>query len=229
MSYIHQKGFSWLPVIVAIGVVVTLGVFIAPRVLFTRGGGERTKALINAKSIVGGLLTFKGDRGAYPCDATRELLEKEGIDFLPPGKSANAYFAQLLATNHIDSEKTFFAPAMPGRKEGDDIRGSSDRLLEAGENCFAYLMAEEGIPLTDVNARTPLVLSHVIPIGNKPLFESGPYGDKCVMALVDGSGLVCEIDQNGNAISPEGENIFQTGPDSLFGNEIPFVTHPLKP
>ncbi|MDB2673872.1 hypothetical protein N9Y81_02860 [Akkermansiaceae bacterium] len=41
--------------------------------------GDRTKALANAKSVVGALLAFKADYGAYPCDATRGELAKEGF------------------------------------------------------------------------------------------------------------------------------------------------------
>jgi len=75
-----------------------------------RHEGDRTKTLANAKSVVAGLLIFKSDNGVYPCDATRKILENDGIDFLPLGKDANAYLAQLVATNTINSEKSFFVP-----------------------------------------------------------------------------------------------------------------------
>ncbi|MDB4341265.1 type II secretion system GspH family protein [Akkermansiaceae bacterium] len=141
-----MKGFTLVELLVVIAIIAVLAGIATPLILKAQKAGDRTKALANSKSVVGGLLSFKSDKGAYPCRSTRELLEDEGIDYLPPGNDANAYLAQLVATDNIDTEKAFFAPGVLGAKEGDNIKGSSDKLLARGENSFAYIMAEDEAP-----------------------------------------------------------------------------------
>ena len=89
-----MKGFTLVELLVVIAIIAVLAGIATPLILKAQKAGDRTKALANSKSVVGGLLSFKSDKGAYPCRSTRELLEDEGIDFLPPGNDANAYLAQ---------------------------------------------------------------------------------------------------------------------------------------
>ncbi len=229
-SYSLKKGFSWLNVIVTSAIVGTLFLLFVAHLSSRPYYADRTKALANAKSIVGGLLAFKSDKGAYPCQATRELLEAEGIDYLPPGNNANAYFAQLVVTDNIDTEKVFFAPGFIGGKEGDNIKDSPDKLLSRGENCFAYIMTPEGKPLTDTKAETPLVLAPVKEQGDsEPVFDQNPYHSTFVMGLADGSSIAGDLDKNGHALSPDGGSLFQTGANSRFGKDTPVVKYPLFP
>ena len=242
-SYSLHKGLSWPAVLSGVVVFTAALIVVTPLILRAQGPGDRTKALANAKSIVGGLLSFKSDYRVYPCDATRKKMEGDSdqpsphdplsllsTDVLPPGTSANAYLAQLIASDHVDTEKIFYAPGVIGAKEGDNIVGSSDKLLEQGENCFAYVMAPDGKPLTDTRAYTPLVLAPVKARGeSEPIFDGGPYSDKFVMGLVDGSAIAGDIDKNGKAVSKGRKFFFQTGPDSLFGKDTPVVKYPLFP
>ncbi|MDB2673870.1 hypothetical protein N9Y81_02850 [Akkermansiaceae bacterium] len=242
-SYTLHKGLGWPGILFGLLVFVAAILVFVPLFLRTSPGGDRTKALANAKSIVGGLLSFKSDYGVYPCDATRKKMEGDpdqpsphdplsllSTDVLPPGTSANAYLAQLIASDHVDTEKIFYAPGVIGAKEGDNIVGSSDKLLEPGENCFAYIMAKGGDPLTDTRAYTPLVLAPVKARGeSEPIFDGGPYSDKFVMGLVDGSARTGEISKDGKALLKDGTSLFQTGPDSLFGKDTPVVKYPLFP
>ncbi len=228
-SYSLKKGFSGLRVIVTSTIVGTA--FLVALSFLARDRpyyAGRTKALANAKSVVGGLLSFKSDYGNYPCHETRARLEQDGIDHLPSGTSANAYLAQLVATDHIDTEKAFFAPDVAGAVEGDRIKGSPDRLLSPGENSFAYVMALDGKPLTDIRTNTPLILTPVIRNEEtEPTFDPQPYYGTYVCGLFDGSSIVGEIDENGHAISTGRGSFFQTGPDSLFGKDTPILKYPL--
>ena len=221
-----MKGFTLVELLVVIAIIAVLAGIATPLILKAQKAGDRTKALANSKSVVGGLLSFKSDKGAYPCRSTRELLEDEGIDYLPPGNDANAYLAQLVATDNIDTEKAFFAPGVLGAKEGDNIKGSSDKLLARGENSFAYIMAEDEAPLTDTKSYTPLVIAPIKSGGDDPKFDGGPYGDKYVYGLVDGSSSAGDIAEDGTAKSSGRESFFQTGRDSLFGNDTPVVKLP---
>jgi len=229
MSPSHQKGFSWLSVLLGLFILIAISGMIP--LLFLKGAksGDRTRALAKAKSIVGGLMIFKKKYGAYPCDATRKILENDGIDFLPPGKDANAYLAQLLASQILASEKTFFAPGMEAFHQGDDRIDTADTILAQGENSFAYIMTTAGKPLTDTRSYTPLVLAAVKHPGIIPIFDTKVYRDRFVCGLADGSSMVGRLDENGSALSKGRIHFFQTGKDSLFGTDFPIIKYPLQP
>ena len=215
-----MKGFTLVELLVVIAIIAVLAGIATPLILKAQKSGDRIKALANSKSVAAALMSFKQDKGAYPCEGTREILEGDGIDFLPPGKDANAYLAQLVASNTIDSETAFFAPGgVVGAKEGDNIKGSPEKLLERGENGFAYIMAEDERPLTDTKSFTPLIMAPIKQGGESPTFDSGPYDGKYVMGLADGSSKAGEINEDGTAKSEGRETFFQTGRDSLFGSD----------
>ena len=225
----HHQPLSWLSVILG-GVLLFLSAQVISAQLFFNGGAQRrTKALANAKSIAGGLLAFKLEMGAYPCDATRKVMEEDGIKKLPVGKSANAYLAQLIVSEDIDSEKAFHTPEK-GFKKGDDDTKTSKTLLAPGENGFAYIMNKGGKPLTDTRAFTPIILATIGKKGEgEPVFNADIYDGKYVMARVDGSAGTGDLNEKGHLRSPGRESFFQSGRDSLFGEDIPEITYPLRP
>lgn len=229
MSYSHQKTYGWPHLLFALVLLVVLTGIIIPLLPgnFTRSAGPRTEALNNAKAIAGGLVTFKTDHGAYPCAYTRKELEEKGIGNLPPGNSANAYLAQLVVTEIIDSETYFYATGMPGAIKGDDYIGSPDKLLAKGENGFAYIMTTDEEALSDVKSITPLVIAPIIKGGKKPTFNPIPYKDYYVYGAVDGSGKQGKISPTGQAMSKDRDHLFATGPTSLFGEETPVIKLPL--
>lgn len=227
-AYSLKKGFNWGNALFLIIALILLAGIFTPVVLRSAYDQDKAKLLANTKSIAGALANFKSDLGSYPCDATREKLAKDGIKYLPSGTGANEYLAQLLVSEYLETEKAFFAPGMVGMVVGDNIKGSSETLLSRGENSFAYVMAPEGKPLTDTNDFTPVILAPVKEIRDgEPIFDGGPYADKFVMGLADGSASAGGIDGNGQAISNGRESLIQTGPNSLFGNDTPVVKLPL--
>jgi len=155
-----------------------------------------------------------------------EQLESEGFDNLPPGTDANAYLAQLITTEIIDSETYFFASGVKGAVKGDDITGTSDKLLARGENGFSYIMTEDEEALSDVKTITPLVIAPIKRVGDNPTFDGNPYADQFVYGAVDGSGKLGKIGKEGQAMSKGRDSLFQTGTDSLFGDEIPVIKAP---
>ncbi|MDB2673874.1 hypothetical protein N9Y81_02870 [Akkermansiaceae bacterium] len=225
----HHQSLSWPSIILGTLLLFLSAEMISAKFFFNGGATRRTKALSNAKSIAGGLLVFKSDMGAYPCDATRKAMEEDGIKNLPAGKSANAYFAQLIASETLDTEKVFFT-SEKGFKTGDDDTKTSKTLLAPGENGFAYILRKDGSALRDVKSDTPLVLATV---GEKregePVFNADIYDGKVVVADVDGSATMLKINEKGHIISPGRKSLFQTGRDSLFGQDSPKVAYPLRP
>ncbi|MEJ6719638.1 MAG: prepilin-type N-terminal cleavage/methylation domain-containing protein [Akkermansiaceae bacterium] len=221
-----MKGFTLVELLVVIAIIAVLAGIATPLILRAQKAGARTEALNNAKAIAGGLVSFKSDRGAYPCGYTRDALESDGFDNLPPGTDANAYLAQLIVTDVIDSEGYFYAAGVKGATKGDDIKGTPDKLLARGENCFAYIMTENEEPLNDVSSITPLVIAAIKTGGENPTFDASPYADKYVYGAVDGSGKVGDVGKNGEAKSKGRDSLFQSGTDSLFGDEIPVIKVP---
>ncbi|MFT6238182.1 MAG: hypothetical protein ACJAQT_000253 [Akkermansiaceae bacterium] len=229
MSYSHQKGLTRLHILFITLVTVVVLFVVLPLVLPRRTDrAPLTEALNNAKAIAGGLITFKVDKGYYPSDATRQTLEAEGITNLPPGKDANAYLAQLIVTEIIDSETYFFASGVKGAIKGDDIIGTPEKLLSYGENGFAYVMTPNGKPLTDVTSDTPLVLAPTLTGGSNPTFDPNPYAEQLVYGAADGSGKIATINKHRQALTKDGTPLFATGPGTFFKTETPIVILPTK-
>jgi type II secretory pathway pseudopilin PulG len=225
----HKKGLTWLEFLFALALILILAGLATPLVFRASKGGARTEALNNAKAIAGGLVTFKSDRGSYPSAYTRNQLEEQGHKNLPPGNSANAYFAQLIVTEIIDSE-TYFYASSSGSLKGDDLIDTPEKILARGENGFAYLMTENEEALSDVSAVTPLVLAPVHEIKGIPTFDPIPFeGDGYfVYGAVDGSGKQGEISPTGQAMSKGRTDLLESGtPNSLFGKELPVIKYPL--
>ena len=225
MTSYSQKGFGWPHVLLTLVLLFIIAGLCTPLILVESKVGSRAEALNNAKAIAGGLITFKTDLGAYPCAYTRRMFEHDGLK-LPAGTDANAYLAQLIVTEVIDSETYFYAPGMPHCFKGDDLIGSPEKLLAPGENGFAYIMAENEEPLTDVKSITPLVIAPIATNGKIPTFDPEPYTGYYVYGSVDGSGKQGKINTDGSAGSKGRTSLFQTGEDSLFGDDIPVIKMP---
>jgi prepilin-type N-terminal cleavage/methylation domain-containing protein len=219
------QGFSLLELLVVVAVVAALVGIGNP--LFLRAGknGNRSKALSNAKAIAGGLLVFRNENGTYPCAATRELLEEEAAENLPKGKDANAYLAQLIVTDAIDSEEPFFTPGVPGMVKGDNIKRPGE-LLKKGENGFCYLMAKDELSLAGELSVTPLVITPLKKNGKTPTFDPAPYDGKYVYGTVDGAAHLGDISPKGVATSQGRTSLFEQGRDSLFGEDVPVLKAP---
>jgi prepilin-type N-terminal cleavage/methylation domain-containing protein len=221
-----MKGFTLVELLVVIAIIAVLAGIATPLILRAQKAGARTEALNNAKAIAGGLVTFKVDKGSYPSAYTREQLISDGIDNLPPGTDANAYLAQLVVTEIIDSESYFYAAGVKNAIKGDDIIGTPEKLLARGECGFAYIMTENEEALSDVKSITPLVIAPMKKGGENPIFDGNPYADYYVYGAVDGSGKQAAVGKEGQAVSKGRDSLFQTGTDSLFGDEIPVIKPP---
>lgn len=224
MSYSHQKGLTWKSVIFGTLVFLALIVVITP--LLLRGlhssQRQRNRALNNAKGIAQGLVAFQNEYGVFPCEFTRKELEEKGHENLPAGDSACAYLAQLIVADYIDSESYFYVYGMSNSVKGDDIITSPDKLLTRGENSFSYVMAKNGESLSDVEPKTPLVITPLIRGGESPIFDSNVFNGYYVCGLADGSASRGKIDNEGRAT----KHLFATGSGSLFGDDIPVVKLP---
>lgn len=219
-----KKGFTLVELLVVIAIIAVLAGIATPLIMNANREGARAEALNNAKSVAGGLMKFKMDRGSYPSAFTREALE-DRYDNLPEGTDANAYLAQLVVTGIIDSEGTFYAPGVRGAIKGDDLKAAG-KLLAQGENSFAYIMGENENALMDDSSMTPLVIAPLLQAGERPTFDDKVYAGKYVYGVADGSGKVGEVSKDGQASARGRDSLFQTGADSLFGRDVPVLKAP---
>ncbi len=197
-----------------------------PLILRAQVAGNRTLALSGCKALAGGLVSFKTEYGDYPCSRTRELLISKGSTNLRPDTDANSYLAQLIAAEVVDSETFFHCKAGKGYHKGDDETATAEKLLAPGENSYAYIMFQGERPLTCVPSITPIVIAPIVSGGATPSFDPTLFGDYYVYGAVDGSGKQGKISPSGVPLSKGRTHLFQTGTDSLFGDEIPIIKTP---
>ena len=227
MSDSYQKGFSWPMVLMGLVSLIVLAMILSPWFLKARQQGLLTEAGSNTKAIAGSLSIFRHEYGSYPCDATREILAAKGLTILPPGKSANAYLAQLIVADIADSETYFYAAGTENVHKGDDIKNTPGTILEEGENGFLYIMAPDEKALRGDLSITPLIMASPEKRGRYPRFNTKIYGGKYVYGAVDGSSKQGELSEDGTALSKERAHLFDLGKNSLFGDDIPVFTYPL--
>lgn len=221
-----KRGMGWKSFLFLFIVITVLVGIATPLIQRTQKAGNRTTALSGCKALAGGLVSFHFEYSHYPCNLTREALKKEGFKNIPTGNDANAYLAQLIATEFIDSETYFYCKAGKGYHKGDDEKDTPHNILAPGENSYAYVMAQNGESLLDTHSMTPIVIAPIISAGIIPKFDASLYADQYVYGAVDGSGKVGKIGPDGRALSPGREHLFQTGHDSLFGQQFPDVKLP---
>jgi len=220
-------------------VVIALIGTIWPSLKMAEKAKKRTTALHNCAALARSLVAFKSEYSHFPCEATRETINTEALEerhpmqdvslvhLIPPGNDANAYLKQLVFAETIvdDDGVSFWAPDVKGNAMGDSRKGTNE-VLPPGNNSFAYVMATNGQPLTDVASDTPLVLAPTLTGGSNPTFDPDPYSKKLVYGTVDGSGKIAPINKNGHAITKGSQPLFATGHGSLFGTQIPEIKLP---
>ena len=228
MSYSYSRGLSWPVLLFVIVLVLILGGIVSP-LFFSRkmGPHDLAKAAKNAGSVSASLLEFKRQKGFYPDQRTREMLLDDGVTDLSEGDDANAYLSQLLAAKIIDNEEVFYTPNREGFQYGDNDTDFPD-LLSPGENGFAYIMAESGEALNGGSDSMPLILAPVIRGGRDPRFDSEPYGGRFVYGKADGSVSMGKIAEDGTPMPIDGVPLFETGPGTVWGDQVPVVKMPLN-
>ncbi len=217
------KGLLFLAAIVF--VILGIGCLSIERILLSK---KRSIAILNCHSIARSLSDFKTEFGDYPCPETRELLVKRGIKKVPAGTDANSYLAQLIVTKMIDSETNFYCEIGKGYHRPDDRTSTLNEILAPGENIYAYVMAQDNRPLTQVKNASPLVIAPIMSGGSNPTFDREPLDRYFVYGAVDGSTRSGRIGTFGEAKSKGRNHLFQSGKDSLFGDQIPDVKIPTR-
>lgn len=169
-----------------------------------------TEATSNAKQVFYLLVEFDQDYGCFPDDVT-------AVDALAEcrGDYANDYLAQLFRAGYTTSEAIFYVRGGTKKdKRPDSVIQHKERLLEAGENGFAYIKGLD----TSSNSGMPVLLSPMHQDGTR--FSRDTDHHKAIVLRVDGAVKQMKIDRKtGEVQIGEGKTLFQSGADTVWGKE----------
>ena len=163
----------------------------------------------NAKQLFYLLVEFDSDFGEFPSDATA----KESKDLNAyTGKHSNDYLGQFIAGGYTKSEEIFYVPgASKTKKKPDSDTATKAKTLEAGECGFTYVAGMS----TSSHSGRPLLCAPMTGKGTK--FDPEPLGGRAVVLRIDGAVKTYEINENGDVVLPNGKKLFETGADTVWG------------
>ena len=174
-----------------------------------RRKADLTQATSNAKQLFYLMVEFDQDWGEFPNDATSKN-DKDLLGYT--GKNSNDYLGQFIAGGYTSSEEIFFAKGgAPTDKKPDSDIATKAKTLEAGECGFAYY---KGMSTSD-NSGRPLLCAPMTGKGFK--FNPKTYNGLALVLRMDGAVKHYPIDENGDAILPNGKKLFEGGKETVWG------------
>ena len=210
-----------------VGILAALA---APVILRSRMKAQMTMATSNALQVNALLFQFSQDWGEFP---SRKIFEENREQFpgLLESDDANFYLGMLIAGGYTKTEECFYTEGGSAtHKRPDNVITPPQRLLEAGECGFGYVLTADGkVATKSVSGAFPLL---VYPLmsgsgGRDPIFNSKPYDGRAFYLNADGSVQMARI-QNGKVVmnSGGGRFLFETGPGTVWGEAVPDVKAP---
>ena len=154
----HQPtAFTLIELLVVISIIGILAGVAAPALIRSMTTGKMAQAAGNARQIGLALRMYAQDNdGAYPSGRDTQGREIN---------SSNDAFRELIPA-YLDSETVFAIGSSPVAKRADNNISAPSRVLERGENHWAYVAGLN----TSSSSMWPLVVDHTD--------GSGRYGDK---------------------------------------------------
>ena len=209
-------------ILVALFVISALAGLSAPKILRAAKASERTEAINNAKQVGLALLEFDQEYGSFPDEETAAMVReatKTELDL--SGHTSNAMFRQLIA-NGVQSEDIFFCLHPETGKPDGNMRPG--KALEAGEVGFSYLAGQN----TSGNPGRSVLFAPMI-IGTEQFWPK-PFQQKAVLLRLDNSVEAPLIRSTDGRVSVgNGKTIFDTGSDTVWGDDFEFdLRHPEK-
>lgn len=180
MKLKHAKknsGFTLVELLVVIAIIAALAAISSPIIIRQIARSRATQALNNGKDIYVGLREFAFNRAGV-CPAT--------------AASSTEALAVLFTSGVVTDEKPFYVKGI----DTAYIPGDEDKLLEAGENVYAYYPGRNiqkdkaDSPIISTPASTAAVLYTAE-------FLTAPFGGQAVVINTDGSGVVYGINGTG--------------------------------
>jgi prepilin-type N-terminal cleavage/methylation domain-containing protein len=227
-----RSGFTLVELLVVISIIATLAGVGVPVIINQQKKGARTEAMANIKQIGMAMFNFDQDYNSYPCGATAVEVKNNNPDTeINFGTNySNDYFRQLIASGHIDTEKSFYAKA-PYTKKPDNVITQA-KCLAAGECGFAYIMATTSEPLSSSgNSGRPLLAAAVFNGLTNGTFDPDVYDKKAVVFRIDSSAIAESVrPSDKKCIIGGGKTLLQGGDkDTVWGTDVtPVIKAPEK-
>ena len=218
MKISHKSdAFTLIELLVVISIIAVLASIAIPVFGTAQEKAQQNKAMQQAKGIFYGLKMFAGDHnGAFPSSPDQD----EGNSNTGELKDANEAYANLIP-GYVQSEAPFGIPSSAYCKVGSAYKGpdndisSRNKILERGENTFAYV---NGLSDTS-NASYPILAD-----GFAPGSESDPTyskvegtkgavwkGRRAIIVRCDGSATIENVNQKTLKVTRQGlgaKNLF---------------------
>lgn len=218
MKISHKSdAFTLIELLVVISIIAVLASIAIPVFGTAQEKAQQNKAMQQAKGIFYGLKMFAGDHnGAFPSAPDQDEGTSTGGEL----KDANEAYANLIP-GYVQSEAPFGIPSSAYCKVGSAYKGpdndisSRNKILERGENTFAYV---NGLSDTS-NASYPILAD-----GFAPGSESDPAyskvegtkgavwkGRRAIIVRCDGSATIENVNQKTLKVTRQGvgaKNLF---------------------
>ena len=210
------------PLLFFIFLLLVLGFTAAPLVMKAKKVAEKYRAIGCAAQLGLAMDEFDSVYGHYPNTTIPEdLLEK----YPQTDRSDSNYIlGQLIASEMTDSEQLFDTDRSRGwsnkPEQADNIISPLSELLRAGECELSCVTLEGDQPLSSksANSGTPLLVNHIIPGTDR--FDPECYRGEMIYLRVDLSVATARI-------NAEGKTLFESGPGTVWEDNVPRLHHPL--
>jgi len=177
-------------------IVSSLSAISSPIILRQVKRSRVTTAINNMKDIWHGLNDFSDAYGELPSAVTAKKIFMKMAD-----GSANSYLQQLFMSGIVADEKPFFVKGVPGSTEPDGDIGDG-KVLEAGENSFAYVKGCGDLKKADANR--PILITPLVKEGGVIKADRSAFANKATVLRADGSVIIFDIGLEGEIITPQG-------------------------
>jgi prepilin-type N-terminal cleavage/methylation domain-containing protein len=176
---ILHPAFTLIELLVVIGIIALLVGLSAPGLQTAIMNGKITQATSNARQICIALRAYSQDHdGVFPDD--------------PSYVTSNDALRELIPS-YIDSESVFVVPSSPVGKKADNVVDPKSRILEHGENHWAYISGLN----TSSHSMWPLVVDNTDGTGHYGDVETeagGTWrGTKAIMVHTDTSAAAIRL------------------------------------
>ena len=206
-----------------IAIIAALAAMATPVIMKQQKKAAMTTAISNAKQVFMLMVEFDQDFGAFPSTD----LATDNPDLGPGGTTSNKLLAMFIEGGYVQSEEIFYAKGGSKTNKKPDNVITGGKILEPGECGFAYTTEQS----TSNNSGRPVLMAPMSDSGNT--FKRDPYDGKAVALRLDGSVQTLRLKKatgggntDGEALIGGGKTLFQTGQDSVWGDDNPVLAYP---
>lgn len=183
-----------------------------------------SEARNNARHLGTLLVLYEQDHGHLPSSELATSPEARPQN----REDSNYILGQLIRGGYTDSEEVFFANIKGRTKKADGITEPDAELLSRGECGFTYISFPKGLVTAenkDAKGKLPILVSPLFP--NSELADREPFDGRAVYLRLDSSVQQKRINEEGHIMVNQNQHLFQTGPDTRWGDKRPKFHHPL--